>query len=197
MPPEPEGELMHRAIGGDRLAYAELFRRYSERIARLAYLLLHDAASAEDAVQETFTNGLAKIHTWRGDSTPIAWFSAIALNVCRRTLRDRRTHAELAGPEALEAAHRPGSAHRGVVTSVVRRETARRLSVALGFLTDAQREVFVLHYVEGLPYDVIADMLKTTPGAARALAHRGRAVLQERYPSPLETSLHALRRSQI
>jgi RNA polymerase sigma-70 factor (ECF subfamily) len=174
--------LMEAAVGGDRAAYARLFQRHAERLQRLAYLILHDAAHAEDALQETFTRGLDKIQTWRGEAKPDVWLYSIALNVCRQQLRKEGVREASADPADLEGARRPGRTPRGVFTSVLRREASRHLAIALGFLTDLQREVFVLHYVEGLPYDAIAPLLGVSVVGARGLAHRAKEVLRAKLP---------------
>lgn len=174
--------LMKKAAEGDREAYAELFRRHAERLQRLGYLMLHDWAAAEDALQETFTRGLDKIRTWRGEARPDVWLYAIALNHCRKQLRKESRRELAVAPGTLEGARPPGRTPRGVVTSVVRHETSRRLAIALGFLTELQREAFVLHYSEGLPYEMVAPLLGVSVVAARGLAHRARAVLREKLP---------------
>ncbi|MBI2930441.1 MAG: RNA polymerase sigma factor [Planctomycetes bacterium] len=176
----PDRELMARAMQGNRAAYGILFRRHADGIWRMSYLLVHSAPAADDAVQETFTRGLARIETYRGEAEPQAWFYSIALNVCRHTLRDENSQAEPAEPETLERGRRLGPRPRGVLTSVLRRERSRRLALALGYLTPPQREVFVLHYVEDLAYEQVASLLDITPGAARALSHRARAVLRDK-----------------
>jgi RNA polymerase sigma-70 factor (ECF subfamily) len=53
------------------------------------------------------------------------------------------------------------------------------LAIALGHLTDRQKETFILHYVEDLPYEEIGRILGVSAGAARALSHRAREVLRE------------------
>lgn len=177
--------LIDLAKRGDRSAYAELFRRHADRIRRMACLLLHDAALAEDAVQEAFTRGLSRLSTYRGDAEPYVWIYSIGLNVCRRHLRDSKVREGAADREALDKGRRPAGARRGVLTSVMRRETARQLTLALGFLTEAQREVFVLHYTEGLPYESVSRLLEITPLAARSLAHRAKQVLRTKLPKSI------------
>lgn len=192
--PELDGEsdvsLMHRAATGDMTPYAVLFKRHSDRIWRLAYMILHSSTQAEDVVQETFTKGLAHISSYRGEAEPRAWFSSIALNLCRHILRDTKKEARLAGSEALDQGaflNKPRG--RGALTSAIRREGNRMLTVAMGFLTEGQREVFVLHYVDGLPYDDLARILNIKAGAARALAHRAKLMLQKKLGVPLESML--------
>ena len=183
-------ELMSKAAQGDMTAYALLFKRHSGRIWRLAYLILHSTVAAEDVVQDTFTRGLMHIATYRGEAGPKAWLSSIALNLCRHLLRDRKKEAELAGTDKLEHGvwiARPRT--RGAMTSAIRREENRLLTVALGFLTEAQREVFVLHYVDGLPYEDVARILDIRAGAARALAHRAKTVLHRKLGADIEALL--------
>src|SRR5262245_28381347 len=74
-------ELMDRSKGGDMTPYAMLFKRHADRIWRMAYMILHSSAAAEDVTQETFTRGLTHIASYRGEAEPRAWFSSIALNL--------------------------------------------------------------------------------------------------------------------
>ena len=123
----------------------------------------------------------------RTEPKPRAWFSSIALNLCRHYLRDKNKEAELADSAKLERGGRVGRPRtRGALSSAVRRETNRLLAVALGYLTQAQREVFVLHYVDDLPYEEVSQILEIRPGAARALAHRAKAVLQKQLGPALD-----------
>lgn len=184
---ENDAVLMDKAKGGDMTPFAILFKRHADRIWRMAYMILHSSAAAEDVVQETFTRGLSHIDSYRGEAEPRAWFSSIALNLCRHYLRDKNKEAELVDSVKLERGcrvRRPRT--RGVLSSAIRRESSRLLAVALGYLTQSQREVFVLHYVDELPYEDVSKILEIRPGAARALAHRAKAVLQKRLGPNLE-----------
>lgn len=187
-----EIELMSRAMAGDSAAYGELFEKYRERISRMAYAIVHDQSAAEDVVQETFLKGLDRIATYRAEAAPRAWFSSIALNVCRHRLREGKREAERAGERQLDGGRRLWRPRtRGAATKVVQQENNRLLAVALGFLTEAQREVFVLHYDQGLAYEEIAQIVGIRPGAARALAHRAKAALRDKLGSEVWISRHA------
>src|SRR5262245_42553006 len=108
----------------------------------MAFLFLHDRGGAEDAIQETFTRGLAHLHTYRGGGRPDVWLYSIALNVCRSTHRKARVREGRADTTRLDRGRGRGGPARGPLTSLIRRETATRLALALGYLTDLQREVF-------------------------------------------------------
>ncbi len=166
-----------------REEYEELFGAQREKLRRMAYLFLHEESAVEDAVQETFTRGLAKLHTFRAESRFDVWVYSIALNICRQAYRKARLEEKLADPKRGGAGRR---ASRGPLTSLMRREQASRLAIALGYLTDLQREAFVLHYVEELPYESIAPMLGVSVVGARGLAHRARRVLRSKLPPSFE-----------
>jgi RNA polymerase sigma-70 factor (ECF subfamily) len=182
-----DAQLIDLAKTGDMSAYAEFFNRHADRIRRMAYLILHNPSSADDVVQETFTRGLVHLATYRGDTEPRSWFSSIALNLCRHAIRDKGKEAELTDTEKLEGGVRIARPRtRGVMSSAIRREGNRELKLAMGYLTEAQREVVVLHYVDDLPYEEVGRILEIRPGAARALAHRAKAVLHKRLGARLE-----------
>ena len=186
-----EMEFMRRAMAGDGEAYGEIFERNRERIYRLAYGILHNAAAADDCVQETFTKGLANIASYRGESQPRAWFTSIAINVCRHRLREGKHLQEGASDRTLETGRRYWRPRtRAALSKVVMKEDCRLLALALGYLTEGQREVFLLHYLQEFSYDEIGGILGIRAGAARALSHRAKAVLRDKLGSEVWISKH-------
>ncbi len=175
---EDESELMERAMLGDRQAYGRLFRLYAPACWRVARLFLHSDASADDAMQEVFTRALERIGSYRRESPPKSWFYAVTLNYCRNQLRQDQGKAICATDAVLDV-HRADPGDRdGVVARVLQDERARRLASAVSRLSPAQREAFVLHYLEGLPYGEIAQLTGTTNGGARVQAHRAKQLLR-------------------
>jgi RNA polymerase sigma-70 factor (ECF subfamily) len=57
-------------------------------------------------------------------------------------------------------------------------ESHERAAVAVRALSPLLREVFILHYLEGLPYSSVAEILGITAGAARLRAKRARESLR-------------------
>ncbi len=179
-PLSPEQQaLLDRAKAGDHEAYGELFEGYADRIRRMASLVLPPHFSAEDVVQETFVRGLLRLESYRGEGDLCSWLITIAINICRHQLRTPKRKMELSCEEALDREQHFGRVRsRGIVTKAIQKEDNRLLRLAMGYLTEAQREVFVLHYQDGLAYDEIGRILDMRAGAARALAHRAKATLR-------------------
>jgi RNA polymerase sigma-70 factor (ECF subfamily) len=183
-PPEapisPDLQLMIRAQGGDLEAYGSLFSVHAESIRKVAYVMLHDASAADDVVQDTFAKGLLALKDFRGSGRPRGWIMTIAINLCRHRLRSAKCEPGYAGQDVLnrgQRIHVPRT--RGVVSRVILSEMARKLSVAMGFLTDAQREAVALRYQEALSFQEIGEILNLRSGAVRALVHRAKATLRK------------------
>jgi RNA polymerase sigma-70 factor (ECF subfamily) len=131
---------------------------------------------AEDIVQEAVTCAFRQIDRFEKRSKFSTWLYGIALNLCRKHLRDRGRHASTAGPDVLEAQPARG---RGVLSSVIRHEMADRLEICVGRLPLSMREAFLLRYVDEMDYPEIAAITGVTEGTARVRAFRARALLRE------------------
>ena len=174
--------LMARAQAGAVEAFTELYDLHAQRTFRMAYAVVHNRSTAEEIVQESFVRGLEKVKSYRGEAPPRAWLASITLNLCRHYLRDRKTSgARYAEDKNIEGARPLRRARtRGVFTQVSLRESSHLLAVALGYLTEAQREVVALRFEKGLSYEEIGDILDMQPGAARALVFRAKVTLKEK-----------------
>lgn len=129
-----------------------LVQRYEKPLYAFAYRILQDRSAAEDAFQETFLKVYQKRYSYRPGSPFRPWLYQICLNHCRDCLRRRTRRPETAlepeiplpdpslGPDQL-------AAHAALTA---------RIRQAIAELPQKQREVFILHYYQELPYPEIA-----------------------------------------
>jgi hypothetical protein len=117
--PPDEAALVARAKRGDAAACAELVRMHQDIAFRIAYLVTHDAADAEEAAQDGFVKAYRALHRFR-DGAPHAFFfvgpsGAIvtgSLRLARNTLVWQRgdvvlrIEGQLTRAQALELASR-------------------------------------------------------------------------------------------
>lgn len=92
--PDDLERLLARSAARDQRAFAELYRRTSARLFGICLCMLHDAAEAEEALQEVFTT------VWRradrfdpARAAAIAWLVTLARNKAIDRLRQRRESA--------------------------------------------------------------------------------------------------------
>ncbi|MEO6715602.1 MAG: SigE family RNA polymerase sigma factor [Mycobacteriales bacterium] len=148
----------------------ELYADHRLHLVRLAYLLVGDASSAEDVVQEAFARVQPK---WRGlddGDAALAYLRSSVLNCGRSLLRRRAVAARLhfAPPQSQPSAE----------VLAILADDSRALVVALGRLTQRHREVLVLRYWGGLSEREIAASLGIAPGSVKSSASRGLAALE-------------------
>src|SRR4051794_38529181 len=82
-----ELELIKKAQLGDRGSYGRLVVLYQHRLFNAICRLVGDREEARDLAQETFTRGLDKIDSFRGDASPYTWLFRIATNLSISRLR--------------------------------------------------------------------------------------------------------------
>lgn len=73
-----------------------------------------------------------------------------------------------------------------------RNEIIARIEAILNELTDRQREVIYLRYMQELSYEEIAELLNITPKAARKLTYRAISQIKELYGGPLYVFIQLL-----
>ena len=116
---------------------------------------------ASDAAQETFLTAQRAIRRFRGDSSLRTWLLGIALNECRRAIR--RGGADPL-PLEIDLAC-PLSPDEGAFAD------RQALAAALARLSDDHREVVLLHELQGLTYEEVADVLKVPVGTVKSRLH--------------------------
>ena len=161
------------AAGRDAEAFARLYARHAGRVHALARRML-GPGEADDATQDAFIRCWDRLHQFRGDSQFGTWLHRLAVNVIlarRATLATRRGRYVEKG-ETWDADHEPAPrTHRP--------ELAMDFEWALERLPDGQREVVVLHDVEGYKHEEIAGMLGISEGTSKSQLHRGRMALRK------------------
>ncbi len=81
--------LINAALSGDDEAFAELVRRYKQRVFRLASRFVRDSDELDDICQEAFIKVYQNLKKFRGDAPFEHWMTKIAVNVCYDMLRRR------------------------------------------------------------------------------------------------------------
>lgn len=154
------GGLLARVAEGDERALGMLFE--TERAALFTFLLRLSRceSTAEDLLQNTFLNLWRYRGAIRLPASPRAYLFKIALNEWRQCAgRDRRRRvvhqAWTRQPDGPEATRPPPPPDRALLQA----ERQHVVWEAIDQLPEAQREVFLLHRMEGLSCPQIAEAL--------------------------------------
>jgi RNA polymerase sigma-70 factor (sigma-E family) len=135
---------------------------------------LHDAADAEEVVQDAFVKAHLAWHRLRDPAKAAAYLRSAVLNGARSRLRhlrvvERSDHErrEVASTGSVEQEQMDGERHREVIA-------------ALRALPDRQRECLALRYYLDLSEAEIAATLGISAGSVKTHVHRGIAALATR-----------------
>ena len=83
-------ELAAGCAAGDSDAFADVYRRYGERMKSIAFNHLGNIADAEDAVQESFIKLHRAAKGFTGEAAFTTWLYRILVNTCLDLIRKRR-----------------------------------------------------------------------------------------------------------
>jgi len=185
-----DAQLIEASLGGDNAAFGQLVTKYQDR---LYHSVLHVVGSAEDAydvVQETFVQAYLKLESFRGRSKLYTWLYRIAFNQAISHLRRSKPMISVeqakdsAGSEPVDPCGEPGQ-------DLMRQERATLVQIALGQLQEDHRTIIVLREIDGLCYDIIAEILDIAVGTVRSRLHRARIQLQKQLQEVLQEELES------
>jgi RNA polymerase sigma-70 factor (ECF subfamily) len=201
-PPADDAALLDRLRRGDEAAFAALIDRYHGALLRLAQSFVPSRAVAEEVVQEAWIGVLEGIDRFEGRSSLKTWIFRILINQAKtRGARERRLATPAADPGAGEAgagaadepavdparfqSHGPWIGHWAEPPRAWDDQTPERLLLskeagallerAIEALPPTQRQVILLHDVQGVEPKEICALLEVTEVNLRVLLHRARS----------------------
>src|SRR5262245_18032907 len=166
---ENDAWLIDACRQGDRQAMGALYHRFKRRVfgmvARIA-----GAQDAEEVALEVFMRIYRGLLKYRGESALDTWVYRLTVNAALSHVQRRPIRAE--GEEALaQLATREGPPRDP--------RLAARLETALAGLPAGYRAVLVLHDVEGLSHEEIAEILGCRVGTSKSQLHKARGRMRE------------------
>jgi RNA polymerase sigma-70 factor, ECF subfamily len=166
--------LVEQAQRGDREAFGEIYERLAPKVH--LYLYHHTNGRthlAEDLTEEVFVKVLEKLQSYQDRGLPFAsWVYRIAHNHLVDYFRTQPRHGVVSIEECYDLAE--GRAERSLDQTLTSNELAR----ALSHLTDDQRRVVILRFLQGMNIVETARMMSKTEDAVKKLQARGLLALR-------------------
>jgi RNA polymerase sigma-70 factor (sigma-E family) len=170
---EGHAGLMERSEHARDRAVAALFDAHYAPMCRLAYVILGDAAVAEEIVMEAMLKTFSGWSRIRDLDAADAYLRRAVINLCRSKIRRKAIEARVnASVHHAQERRRPDwdpEVH----------ETNRIVWTAVLKLPQRQRAAVVLRYFEDLPEAEIADVLECSVGTVKSQLSKARAKLEK------------------
>lgn len=170
-----DAQLLEQARHFDPDALRVLHNRFYASVYRYVYFKVGDPQASEDLVSEVFIRVLEALKrgmAWR--TTPEAWIFGIARNVVADHYRQQSRRTEVALDESLAT-----PTEHDLVGRLLSIEQHEALAQAIALLTEEQRDVILMRFMEGLSIRDVAEALNKTSGAVKGLQHRALRALSE------------------
>lgn len=178
-----EAQLVAAAQAGDVHAFDELLQRVHSRIYALLYHMTSNKEDAEDLLQEVFMKAYESLPKFRGHSSFYTWVYRIGVNKAINFVKKRKRKAALSLDHVDLGVERDPAFVALVSGDTPFRQTnlnelQKKLNEALQTLSEKHRIVVVMHDIQGIPHNEIADMLDCSPGTVRSRLFYARQQLQ-------------------
>ena len=161
----PDDQLLERAAAGDPDAFEALYRRHRDGVHRLAWRFTGNQQDALDVLQETFVYLLKKLPALRLTASMTTFLYPVVKHLSLNLRRRRRPGAD---EEILLALPDPAA------PPAPRAE----LAAALAVLSEQQREVVLMRFVDDMSLDEIAQALDVPTGTIKSRLHRALETLR-------------------
>jgi RNA polymerase sigma-70 factor, ECF subfamily len=146
-------ELVRLTRAGDESAFAEIMRRYSPRVFRVASRFFRQRSLVEEAAQEIFLKVFSELGSYEGRGSLEGWLTRIATNTCLNLVRSSKRRPELIVSDLSEdenawleskLADTAGERHKASERSLVAADLAGRVLQTL-----APDDQLVLTMIDG------------------------------------------------
>jgi RNA polymerase sigma-70 factor (ECF subfamily) len=166
---DSDHELIELANRGDSAAFEALYHRYRDWVYRLAWRFTGNRADALDVLQETFAYLLGK---FPGFELTAAMTTFLYPVVKHTSLAIRRKNRRFASDDEV----------LGELAAPVPQETERsrsELAAVLAGVTEAQREILLMRFVDGMSLKEIASSLEIPLGTVKSRLHHALRKLRD------------------
>ena len=152
--------------------------RHRPQIFRFLLASTRDVDLAETLTQECFLKAHRNWSKFRGDSSAMTWLMRIAINLQKDHWRNRRMqfwrHTQVNSVDLDEASEWLPSGESSAEKQLLAREQVKRVWESVKGLSERQRTVFLLRYVDERELSEIAQATGLSEGTVKA--HLSRAL---------------------
>jgi len=152
---------------------------HQKRIYRILFSLIRDADAADTLTQECFLRAYKNFGDFRGEASTTTWLVRIAINLAQDHNRNRRWAfwRGLIRTDCIEK-FPIADIQRSPEQALMDRESANAVMTAVDHLSEKQKTVFLLRFVEEMSLEAIAEVLDLKIGTVKT--HLARSLVSVR-----------------
>lgn len=181
-----EPVLIDRARKGDGAAWESLVKEHQQGVFRLAYLMLGNAAAAEDVAQEAFLRAFQALERFDTERPLRPWLFSITANLARNQRRSLGRYLAALGrfiqaePERIVT----------IESRLAEKWEAESIWEAVRQLDEIDQQIIYLRYFLDISVNETAQALEIAEGTVKSRLHRAlgrlQTVIEADYPQLIE-----------
>jgi len=162
--------------GADEQLIEQIAACFYADLLKLAEYRCDDKILSEDVVQEAFSTGIAKLHTFRGDAPLEHWLKKLVVTTCSRMRRGRKNNPHFNVPldETAEPEEAPTQE-----ASVLTKQRLGLIIQALSATDKLNRSLLLLHEGQERSIAALAAEFNLSADAVKSRLKRTRAALRD------------------
>ena len=160
----------------DQQAFTILVERYQSKVRNYLRQLTRDAALADDLAQETFIRAWDKMDSISSGGRFSAWLMTDAPNMFLQSYRKSKRYGRL-----MEDLEYETTVMTSVENNSVSSEGTFDMPKYLSILSEEERSVMLLYFVNDLTHSEIADVSGLPLGTVKSHIHRGKFKIREHF----------------
>ncbi len=169
-------EILKLVVQGDQKAFRALYEIFSAKVYNVALSYTKNVEDAEEITQDVFTKIYKNAASFKGNSALSTWIYRITINSSLNLIKKRNRFSFV--KTGLASTEPPTFDHPGILLE--NKENARILFQVIDTLSENQKTVFILSYIEELPRQEIADIMALSLKAVESLLQRAKGNLRKK-----------------
>lgn len=178
--PENQNFIWKRVLAGDRNAFQDLYEMHFKDLLKYGKYLCRQDTVVEDAIHDVFVN----LYNYRNKLADTVNIKHYLFSCLRRQLlksNKRKLFISTDNPEEYyQVADLVDSKEISIMNSESDQQVLKALKKEFEQLTEHQREVIYLRFVQDLSYEDIAKVMEISISSSRTLLYRAIKLLRSR-----------------
>ncbi len=153
--------------------FESMVQDHQRRIYRTLLFLVRDPDIADTLTQDCFLRAFRNLSSFRCESSLLTWLMRIAINLAHDHNKNRRWAfwRRLRRMDRIDAVQTPDSQHSPELV-LIEAELVDSIRSAVEKLSERQKTVFMMRFIEDMPIEEIAEVLKLEPGTVKTHLYR-------------------------
>lgn len=177
-------EIITRLKKNDHNAFQYLVETFSKKVYNTCIGMLQNIEDAEDVTQEIFVTIHLNINDFSGKSSLSTWIYRISVNKCLEFLRKKSRKKRSGIFKSIFASevektieNQSDFIHPGI--QLENQERSKIVFKAIDLLPENQKTAFILHKIEQVSYNEIAEIMDTSLSSVESLLFRAKQNLKK------------------